>query len=151
VDYRAGEDPSIRIVQAADTGPGFVVEATPQTVRLGNSADPGEVVDLGDRSARALANAIGWFLADTDWETACQIVSRISGPHAPISVALAIGGQHVIVSAVSPVGRPWLISFPRATAAMLRDSLRAVSQVSWETMAAGGPTVTVTHPGGAHG
>lgn len=128
-----------------------MVEATSLKLRLSNPADPGEVVELDVRSARALAMAITWFLSATDWDSASHIELRLSGPHAPVSVALALGGGNVIISNVSPVGRPWLFSLPRATAAALRDSLNAVAQVSWDAVQAGGPTVTVTHPGGAHG
>ncbi len=101
---------------------------------------------MNTRSAAALSMAIGWFLGADDWESASYVGSRVSGPHAPISVALAVGGDHVIIAAVSPVGRPWLISLPRATAITLRDSLAAVAAVSWGAVGADGPIVTVTHP-----
>ena len=140
VEHRAGAEVSIRVDHDD-----FLLEASPSALALTSATDPGETADLSSGSAEALAIALGWYLSDASLASG-SITTRIDGPHAPIHVAVAVGGNNIIVTMRSPFGRPWILSVPRLSAATLRDSLRAVSQVSWDSVAAGGPTVTVTTP-----
>lgn len=101
--------------------------------------DPGETVDLNHTDVEALSMTMGWYLAAAGRSRAIASVScRIDGDRAPVWTSCSLDGSCIILSATSPVGRPWMVALPRATATCLHGCLEVLARSRWEDLVTGG-------------